>query len=81
LSKASFSKIIQQLENQGIQTRPLWYPNHLQKKYKRCQTYKLDNVEKVYKNRLCIPSSSQLTKKQQDFICNKLKNIYEKLIN
>ena len=38
------------------------------------QTYKLDNINQIYLNRLCLPSSSQLTKKKQDFICKKLEN-------
>ena len=73
LSKKKLSKIIKYLFKKGIEVRPLWHPNHLQKKYKNCQTYKLDNINKIYLNRLCLPSSSQLTKKKQDFICKKLK--------
>ena len=76
LSKKKLSKIIKYLFKKGIEVRPLWHPNHLQKKYKNCQTYKLDNINKIYLNRLCLPSSSQLTKKKQDFICKKLKNYF-----
>jgi|TARA_B100001964_G_scaffold243056_1_gene319842 aminotransferase in exopolysaccharide biosynthesis len=75
LSKNKFSSIIKYLNKNGIQARPIWYPNHLQNKYKNCQTFKLDNVKKIYLNRLCLPSSAQLTRKQQDFICKKLKKI------
>jgi|TARA_B100000315_G_C14581227_1_gene590566 aminotransferase in exopolysaccharide biosynthesis len=75
-SKKDFSKIIRRLANDGIEVRPLCYPNHLQKKYNKCQTYKLNNVKKIYRNRLCLPSSPQLTKKQQNFICKKLDNIF-----
>ena len=76
LSKKKLSKIIKYLFKKGIEVRPLWHPNHLQKKYKNCQNYKLDNINKIYLNRLCLPSSSQLTRKQQDFICKKLKNFF-----
>ncbi len=79
LSKTKLSKIIKYLHENGIETRPFWYPNHLQKQYKNCQTYKLDYIKKIYQNRLCLPSSTQLTKKQQDFICSKLKNILKKI--
>ena len=75
-SKKKLSKIIKYLSKNGIEFKPLWYPNHLQKKYKNCQTYKLDNVNNIYQNRLCLPSSPQLTMKQQDFICKKLKDIF-----
>ena len=75
LSKKKLLKIIKYLRKNGIETKPIWYPNHLQKKYRNHQTYKLDKVNKICQQRLCLPSSSQLTKKQQDFICSKLKNI------
>jgi len=51
----------------------------LQKKYTNCQTYKLKNINNIYRNRLCIPSSAQLARKQQDFICAKLKNFSLKI--
>ena len=76
LSKKELSNIIKHLSKNGIEVRPLWHPNHLQKKYKNCQTYKLKNINNIYRNRLCIPSSAQLTRKQQDFICKKLKNFF-----
>ena len=76
LSKAKLSKIIKYLYNNSIEARPFWFPNHLQKKYKNCQTYRLEYINKIYKNRLCLPSSPQLTKREQDFICLKLKNIF-----
>jgi len=72
LTKKKLSKIIKYFYKNNIQVRPLWYPNHLQKEYKNCQTYKLKNVNNIYKNRLCLPSSSQLSAQQQDFICKKI---------
>tara|TARA_Y100001970_G_scaffold291997_2_gene431423 strand:- start:333 stop:1517 length:1185 start_codon:yes stop_codon:yes gene_type:complete len=81
VSRKKFFKIIKYLKKNNIQARPIWYPNHLQKKYKNCQKYRLDNIEKIYQNRLCIPSSSQLTKNEQNFVCNKIRNAYEKFIN
>ena len=65
------------LMKNNIQVRPLWRPNHLQMKYTKFQRYRLNNVNKIYKNRLCLPSSVGLTIKEQDFICSKLKNIFK----
>ena len=75
LSKKKLLKIIKYLRKNGIEAKPIWHPNHLQKKYRNCQTYKLNKVNEISQQRLCLPSSSQLTKKQQNFICLKLKNI------
>ena len=76
LTEEKISKVIKYFSRNNIEVRPLWYPNHLQKEYKNSQTYKLDNTSNIYKNRLCLPSSSQLTLKQQNFICEKIKNFF-----
>tara|TARA_B110000438_G_scaffold258238_1_gene266816 strand:+ start:5019 stop:6209 length:1191 start_codon:yes stop_codon:yes gene_type:complete len=78
LSKKKLSKIIKYLYKNNIQVRPLWHPNHLQKEYRNCQTYKLKNINNIYKNRLCLPSSSQLTVKQQNFICKKINFFFKR---
>ena len=76
LSKKKLSNIIKYLNKSGIETKPIWHPNHLQRQYKGCQTYKLKNISKIYQNRLCLPSSMKLTNKQQDFICSKLEYFF-----
>jgi len=48
------------LEKNGIQTRPVWYLNHLQIPYKKYQYYKIDKAEYLVKNSLCLPSSTSL---------------------
>lgn len=45
----------------GIQSRPVWYPNHLQKPYQNCQAYCIENANKLVERSLCLPSSSQLS--------------------
>jgi len=53
-------KIIHKLKLNNIECRPVWYPNHLQKIYKRNYTYKTQNIFKIIKNVLCVPSSAFL---------------------
>lgn len=48
------------LGNEGIQSRPVWHPNHLQKPYQDCQAYDIENAETLVETSLCLPSSSQL---------------------
>jgi len=78
ISKKKLFQIIKYLKKNKIEVRPIWYPNHLQKQFKSCQRYKLKNINQIYIKRLCLPSSPQLTKKQQNFICLKLKSIFTK---
>jgi aminotransferase in exopolysaccharide biosynthesis len=52
--------LMQRLEKEGIQTRPVWRLNHLQKPYRDCQNYKIEKAEKLVELSLCIPSSVNL---------------------
>jgi len=60
--------LMQRLEKNGIQSRPVWGLNHLQKPYKKSHAHRVENAEKLMKNSLCLPSSSQLTKDRLESI-------------
>jgi perosamine synthetase len=53
--------LMKRLEENGIQTRPVWGLNHEQKPYKGCQYYKIGKAKKLVGNNLCLPSSSNLS--------------------
>jgi perosamine synthetase len=53
--------LMKRLEENGIQTRPVWKLNHEQKPYKDCHYYKIEKAVKLVKNSLCLPSSSNLS--------------------
>jgi len=68
IDKDLYSKDKEQLmtylsENQ-IQTRPVWYLNHLQKPYKNCQNYKIEKAIQLLEKTLNIPCSINLSIKQ-----------------
>jgi len=67
-------KLMERLEKKGIQTRPVWTLNHLQKPYKDCQSYKIETAPELIKNSLCLPSSVNLSKSD-------INRIYEALYN
>ena len=58
------------LEMVKIQLRPIWYPNHLQKPFKRFQKFKVNHAQNVYKKVLCLPSSTSLSKKDIKRVVN-----------
>ena len=62
-SYSELSKKIEYLSKKGIETRPVWYLNHLQKSYKKYQSYKITNSFKLINNYICLPSGLELTKK------------------
>ena len=53
--------LMQRLEKNGIQTRPVWTLNHLQKPYKNYISYEIDNACQLVNDSLCLPSSLNLT--------------------
>ncbi|MDC0856126.1 DegT/DnrJ/EryC1/StrS family aminotransferase [Candidatus Pelagibacter sp.] len=57
------SKKIKRLSKKGIETRPVWFLNHLQKSFKTYQNYKITNSFKLINNYLCLPSGLYLSKK------------------
>ncbi len=65
-------QLIHYLEDNNIQSRPVWKLNHEQKPYRNCQTYKIENAPSLYNNTLNIPSSVNLTKDNVDYIASVL---------
>src|ERR1035438_5760797 len=49
------------LEKMGVQSRPIWHLNHLQKPYARCESYHIEAAYTLYDRTLNLPSSSNLT--------------------
>ena len=43
---------MQRLDENGIQTRPVWTLNHLQKLYQECQNYKIERAKEKLSIRL-----------------------------
>tara|TARA_Y100000816_G_scaffold84318_2_gene57894 strand:+ start:18999 stop:20156 length:1158 start_codon:yes stop_codon:yes gene_type:complete len=57
----NIENLMQRFDQKGIQTRPVWKLNHLQKPYKKFQNYKIINSCKLVENSLCLPSSFNLS--------------------
>jgi len=60
--KKDREELMNHLSDQGIQTRPVWYLNHLQKPYKDCQNYKIEKATELLEKTLNIPCSVNLKK-------------------
>ncbi len=50
------------LEKDNIESRPLWKPMHLQPVFKDCLAYMNGTAEYLFKQGLCLPSGSKLSK-------------------
>ena len=62
--KKSVKKLIEIFAQNKIQVRPLWFPNHLQKPFRKFQKFQIENAQKVVSSILCLPSSASLKKNQ-----------------
>ena len=48
------------LENENIESRPLWKPMHLQPVFSSCPAYVNGVTDELFKKGLCLPSGSNL---------------------
>jgi aminotransferase in exopolysaccharide biosynthesis len=55
-------RVMDDLARVGIQSRPLWYLNHRQRPYRRCERYRIKLAHALWEKTLCLPCSTDLTK-------------------
>ncbi|MEO0049654.1 MAG: DegT/DnrJ/EryC1/StrS family aminotransferase [candidate division WOR-3 bacterium] len=61
--------IIEALERENIEARPIWKPLHLQPVFKGCRVRGGRVAEGLFENGLCLPSGSILTEDDLERIC------------
>lgn len=61
------------LEEENIESRPLWKPMHLQPVFKDCPYYGKNVAEELFENGLCLPSGSNLNLQDK----NRLKEVID----
>lgn len=60
--------LIQKLQENGIQTRPVWELNHRNKPFRKYPAYRIENAPGLIGNTLNIPCSSSLTSEEVDYV-------------
>jgi dTDP-4-amino-4,6-dideoxygalactose transaminase len=63
------------LENENIESRPLWKPMHLQPVFANCPAYVDGTSDNLFKSGLCLPSGSNLSEDDLFRICDIIKNV------
>ena len=64
--------LFKRLERRGIQTRPIWALNHLQKPYRTNQSYRIDLADKLVANSLCLPCSVNMKMEEHEEVIRNL---------
>ncbi|MBO9129997.1 aminotransferase class I/II-fold pyridoxal phosphate-dependent enzyme [Bacillus sp. 165] len=76
--------IIHALEAENIEARPIWKPLHMQPVFKGAKYYshgESENVsERLFKQGLCLPSGSSLTRKDQDRVIAIVKQVLDSAV-
>jgi perosamine synthetase len=67
-------QLMKDLGAQGIQTRPLWYLNHLQVPYRGCQRYRVEKAPRMLEMTLNIPCSTNLKQSEIEYVMDRLRD-------
>lgn len=78
---AEMREIITRLQDKGIQTRAIWGLINEQKPYLGEVTYKLEKAPYYAERILNIPSSTQITEEEIEYVAAEIKKLFEELDN
>ena len=68
-------QLMTRLQAKGIQTRPIWYLNHLQRPYRKNQAYMIEKALWFWRKALNLPCSANLQEKQIKHIASTIYNL------
>ena len=72
---ASPLQIIEALENENIESRPVWNPLHLHKAFAHCRCVGGEVAKSLYEQGICLPSGTAMTDAQVERVCNTISSI------
>jgi dTDP-4-amino-4,6-dideoxygalactose transaminase len=67
--------IRKKLEEENIESRPLWKPMHVQPVFSDCAAYVAGVSERLFEQGLCLPSGSNLTRERLEEVVLAIKTI------
>lgn len=79
-SKVTPLMIIEALENENIESRPIWKPMHLQpvfEKYDFITTCEEKSIsEDIFNRGVCLPSDTKMSAEEQEVVCKIIKRLF-----
>lgn len=76
--KTEYKKIMEELNNINVESRPLWKPMHMQPLFKNCKSFLDGTSEKLFQKGLCLASSTTMIKEDVKRICDVIKENLDK---
>ena len=80
-SKVTPLQIMEALEKQDIETRPVWKPMHLQPVFKAYDFIKVEDKavsEELFERGVCLPSDTKNTEEDMERVIKAIKTLFEK---
>ena len=68
--------IMEALDKDTIESRPIWKPMHLQPFFKKYDYVGGDVGEKLFENGVCLPSDTKMTDEDLDRVCSVIKGLW-----
>ena len=68
--------IIEALEADNIESRPIWKPMHMQPFYKDCDYIGGDVSNKIFENGICLPSDTKMTDEDLARVVNNIRKLW-----
>jgi dTDP-4-amino-4,6-dideoxygalactose transaminase len=72
LNNINREDIRRSLAEEGVETRPLWKPMHLQPVFEGCLYYGEDNSRELFAKGLCLPSGSNLSLNDKELVIQQI---------
>ncbi len=69
--------VMEALEADNIESRPVWKPMHMQPYYEKYDFIGEGVSEKIFENGVCLPSGTNMTDKELKKICNVIKTLWK----
>lgn len=76
-SNTSPEHVADMMNQESIESRPLWKPMHLQPIFKDCEYWGETVSEDLFKYGICLPSGSNLTDQELDHVIKVILNIFQ----
>jgi len=69
-------EILEALERENIESRPIWKPMHMQPFYKGCDFVGSGISQKIFERGLCLPSDTKMTDDDLNRVCGVIKGVW-----
>jgi dTDP-4-amino-4,6-dideoxygalactose transaminase len=69
--------IMEALEKENIESRPIWKPMHMQPVFKGCDFIGEGIAEKIFENGICLPSDTKMSDEDVNRVCNVIRGLWK----